>query len=74
MVTAPSGTVSLLPTNPTWEMVLLEGTMYNDSVWLKETEVPFVAIVQGTVVEVLSTVKVISVTTEPLSDEAPRPK
>lgn len=74
VVTAPSGRVALAPENPTWEIVSLDGTMYRDSVSLKEIELPFAAIVQGTVVEVLSTVKVMSVTTEPLSDEAPPPK
>jgi len=63
VVTASVGKVSLLDENPTWVKDPVVGTIYIDSVALKDTSVLFGVIVHAVVVESASRVKVTFVAT-----------
>jgi hypothetical protein len=63
VATPPSGRDALLEENPTWVKEPVVGTIYNDSVVFKVTEVLFGEIFQAVVVESGSRVNVIFVAT-----------
>jgi hypothetical protein len=71
VVTPPVGTVPLVDTKPTCSKEPLVGIMYISRVSLKETEVEFALIDQGTVVSLVSAVKVMFVDVPQLGPSEP---